>query len=151
MHEHIAPKDRLLAEQLMRVWNESHDSELIQADPSFPAFSGAVKDILLGLGMEWDTAHGYVFPWNNREVGPFPMTGATVPEHLKLATQCSKESLSTEHQWKVVGIIQISPLLIQVVSACEACSSWTYHEMDFVGYKQESLQDRIDRGSDDDE
>jgi hypothetical protein len=74
MTKSISSKDRQLAEKLMLIWNECHDSELIRADSSFAGFSSSVKSILLGLGMEWDTGHGYVFPWNNREKGPHPMT-----------------------------------------------------------------------------
>lgn len=145
MADGTSSKDRILAEQLMRVWHESHDSALLQGDPLFD-FREVVSKLLLNLGMEWDTSHGYVFPWTDRSKGPFPMTGTTLP-------QCSKESLSTAHQWKMVGLARPdqSPLIIRVVYVCEACSSWTYHEMDFVGYKQESLQDRLDRESDDDD
>lgn len=142
MSTYISQKDRQLVEQLMRVWHESHDTELIQCDPSFDLFRSTTNDILLRLGMEWDVSHGYVFPWTDRSVGPFPMAGG-------ISAQCSKESLSTAHQWKVVGLIQDSHLIIRVVSVCEVCSSWTYHEMDFVGYKMENHSDRCDRESED--
>jgi hypothetical protein len=62
--------------------------------------------------------------------------------------KCSKTSLSTDHTWKVVGLIQDSHLHIRVVYACEACSCWTYHEMEFVGYRMSTAQDRIDETDD---
>lgn len=140
MTDRVSPKDRQLAEKLMLIWNECHDSEVIQADPSFAGFSGSLKDILLGLGMEWDTGHGYVFPWNNREKGPYPMSG--------VIAACSEQSLSTSHQWKAVGITQESPLVVRVVYVCERCSHWTYHEMNFVGYRMSNAQDRFDEAED---
>ena len=56
--------------------------------------------------------------------------------------KCSKTSLSTAHSWKVVGLLQDTPVHIRVIYACEACSCWTYHEMDFVGFKMSSASDR---------
>lgn len=75
MTERISPKDRQLAEELMRTWNACHDSGRMLSEPSFLDFSSAVKSMLEHLGMEWDVSHGYVFPWTDRVNGPFPMTG----------------------------------------------------------------------------
>lgn len=33
--------------------------------------------------------------------------------------------------------------VIDVLYVCEACSSWTYHQMKFVGYQRESLEHRL--------
>lgn len=141
MTERVPPRDRLLAEELMRTWNACHESGRMLSEPSFAAFNAAVTAMLTSLGMEWDVGHGYVFPWTDRVNGPFPMTGAKVPK-------CSKTSLSTDHTWKLVGLIQDSHLHIRVVYACEACSSWTYHEMDFVGFRMSTAQDRFDEAKD---
>jgi hypothetical protein len=136
MAEPVCLKDRLLIEELMRVWNACHDSGRILSEPGFDAVNSSVLKMLNDLGMEWDVGHGYVFPWTNREHGPFPMTGKKIPK-------CSKTSLSTDHSWKVVGVVQESSIVIRVVYVCEACSCWTYHEMGFVGYKMANSQDRL--------
>jgi hypothetical protein len=78
MPKRVSPKDRLLAEDLMRTWHACHESDLLLREPSFPAFNAAVTVILTSLGMEWDVGHGYVFPWTDTVNGPFPMTGTTV-------------------------------------------------------------------------
>ena len=74
MPNSISLRDRQLVEKLMRVWNDCYDSELIRSKISFPEFGHSANDILLRFGMEWDPLHGYIFPWTNRETGPFPMT-----------------------------------------------------------------------------
>jgi hypothetical protein len=76
----ISLEDRELAEDLMRVWVRCEDSLVMRGDPGFAGFSVSVKEILLGLRMEWDVSHGYVFPWTDREKGPFPMTGFVAGE-----------------------------------------------------------------------
>ncbi len=147
----LTPKDRESVEALMRAWNECYDSEALQSDPSFDHFGDTVKAFLLRLGMEWNGRHGYVFPWTDMVNGPFPMTGARtpVPSDPRSHT-CSKMSLSTKHAWKAVGLARPgeSRFTIRVIYACENCSSWTYHEMDFVGYKIANLQDRLDEDED---
>jgi hypothetical protein len=81
----VSPQDRKLVEALMRVWNDAHGSVTMQSDPLFPAFKRSTEAILSRFGMEWDVHHGYVFPWTNRETGPFPMIGfeATVVQGIK--------------------------------------------------------------------
>jgi hypothetical protein len=49
------------ARELLALWERASDDG-IEAQPDFAAWSGATKDLLLGLGMEWDTASAaYVF------------------------------------------------------------------------------------------
>jgi hypothetical protein len=50
-----------------------------------------------------------------------------------------------EHEWKVVGFQERSPVVIAVIYACEKCSSYTYREMQFIGYRLESLEDEVER------
>lgn len=79
-----SPRAREVAEDLMRTWAECRDCDEVRCDPSFKIFDDAAAQILFRFGMEWDVRHGYVFPWTNRETGPFPMTGrgGLVPEVL---------------------------------------------------------------------
>jgi len=59
---------RQFAEDLLKVWSKAHDLPSVQKDPSWTAFSGSAKDILLGLGMEWDNEEEeYTFPWLKRQ------------------------------------------------------------------------------------
>lgn len=51
---------------------------------------------------------------------------------------------SCEHDWRAVGFQERTPLVVAVVYVCEKCSGWTYREMRFVGYRLESIEDKIE-------
>ena len=58
-------------------------------------------------------------------------------------TKADEARISCDHVWEPVGYEEVTPTLIRVVYACSLCSSFTYHEMKFVGWKMESLDDRL--------
>ena len=45
---------RQLADGLLALWNRARDLEALLPQPDFTAWSGATKDLLIALGMEWD-------------------------------------------------------------------------------------------------
>jgi hypothetical protein len=137
MSERVSPKDRLLAEELLRIWNACNESGRMLIAPAFDTFNSSAKAMLDSLGMVWDVGHGYVFPWTDMKRGPFPMTGTR-------SASCSNTSLSTAHTWKMAGVEHTHHLVVKVIYVCEVCSSWTFHEMKFVGFRMSAAQDRPD-------
>lgn len=51
---------------------------------------------------------------------------------------------SCEHVWERVGFQERTPVLVAVVYVCEKCSSYTYREMSFVGYRLGSIEELFD-------
>ena len=47
------------------------------------------------------------------------------------------------HDWQRVGFQERNPTCIAVIYACEKCSSYTYREMQFVGFRLNSLEDEL--------
>jgi hypothetical protein len=53
-----------------------------------------------------------------------------------------------EHKWEIVGVMTMptaagGPPDLAVIRACFVCSSYTYHECAFVGFREDSLEDKI--------
>lgn len=46
--------EKEFAERLLHLWDDAHDNDALLNDRYFAAWSGATKDLLLGLGLEWD-------------------------------------------------------------------------------------------------
>jgi len=44
------------AESLLALWDRAHDLKALLPEPDFTAWSGATKDLLIALGLEWDAA-----------------------------------------------------------------------------------------------
>jgi hypothetical protein len=64
--------------------------------------------------------------------------GTIVPEQVR--QDC-------DHDWKAIGFQERTPQVIAVVYSCEKCSSWTYREMQFIGYRLDSIEDELERRS----
>lgn len=52
------------ARSLLKLWNDAHELDIPQID--FATWSGATKDLLLALGLEWQ-GDEYVIPWTDAE------------------------------------------------------------------------------------
>lgn len=49
-----------------------------------------------------------------------------------------------EHEWNRVSFRLDTPLQGKVIYVCEKCDVFTYRIVTFVGYKLESLEDRME-------
>lgn len=69
----LSEEEQTFARELLDLWSKAHEDLPLMTTEDFTRWSGATKDLLLGLGLEWDPEiDNYRFSWESpRHCGQF--------------------------------------------------------------------------------